>query len=186
MISVGSVISLAPSQAVLNCSGTGNSLWKKAIRARLFKPRLCKLMDGWLESCSVTQVCLTLCPMDGGAWWTSVHGVSKSQTGLSGMTFTFHFSLSCTGEGNGNPLQCSCLENPRDSGAWWAAVYGITQSWTQLKWLSSSSGRGSFLYLQFLSYYGVVGLFNFSINFYESDYAVDLKDFKQTSNLTLK
>ena len=45
----------------------------------------------------------------------------------------FHFSLSCTGEGNGNPLQCSCLENPRDGGAWWAAVYGVTQSQTQLK-----------------------------------------------------
>ena len=41
-----------------------------------------------------------------------------------------HFSLSCTGEGNGNPLQCSCLENPRDGGAWWAAVYAVTQSWT--------------------------------------------------------
>ena len=39
----------------------------------------------------------------------------------------FHFPLSCMGEGNGNPLQCSCLENPRDSGAWWAAVYGVTQ-----------------------------------------------------------
>ena len=51
----------------------------------------------------------------------------------------FHFSLSCVGEGNGNPLQCSCLENPRDGGAWWAAVYGVVQSWTQLKWLSSSS-----------------------------------------------
>ena len=51
----------------------------------------------------------------------------------------FHFSLSCIGEGNGNPLQCSCLENPRDRGAWWAAVYGVTQSWTWLKWLSSSS-----------------------------------------------
>ena len=51
----------------------------------------------------------------------------------------FHFSLSCIGEGNGNPLQCSSLENPRDGGAWWAAVYGVTQSWTQLKWLSSSS-----------------------------------------------
>ena len=38
----------------------------------------------------------------------------------------FHFSLSCIGEGNGNPLQCSCLENPRDGGAWWAAIYGIT------------------------------------------------------------
>ena len=43
------------------------------------------------------------------------------------------------GEGNGNPLQCSCLENPRDGGAWWAGVYGVTQSWTRLKWLSSSS-----------------------------------------------
>ena len=51
----------------------------------------------------------------------------------------FHFSLSRIGEGNGNPLQCSCLENPRDGGAWWAAVYGVTQSRTQLKWLSSSS-----------------------------------------------
>ena len=46
----------------------------------------------------------------------------------------FHFSLSCIGEGNGNPLQCSCLENPRDGGAWWAAVYGVTQSQTRLKW----------------------------------------------------
>ena len=51
----------------------------------------------------------------------------------------FHSSLSHVGEGNGNPLQCSCLENPRDGGAWWAAVYGITRSQTQLKWLSSSS-----------------------------------------------
>ena len=44
----------------------------------------------------------------------------------------FHFSLSCTGEGNGNPLQCSCLENPRDGGAWWTAVYGVAQSRTRL------------------------------------------------------
>ena len=52
----------------------------------------------------------------------------------------FHFSLSCTGEGNGNnPLQCSCLENPRDGGAWRAAVYGVTQGRTWLKRLSSSS-----------------------------------------------
>ena len=48
------------------------------------------------------------------------------------------FSLSCTGEGNGNPLQCSCLENPRDGRAWWAAIYGVAQSRTRLKWLSSS------------------------------------------------
>ena len=45
----------------------------------------------------------------------------------------FHFSLSCIGGGNGNPLQCSCLENPRDRGAWWAAIYGVAQSWTRLK-----------------------------------------------------
>ena len=51
----------------------------------------------------------------------------------------FHFSLSCIGEGNGNPLQCSCLENPRDGGALWAAVYGVAQSRTRLKRLSSSS-----------------------------------------------
>ena len=53
----------------------------------------------------------------------------------------FHFSLSCIGEGNGNPLQCSCLENPRDRGAWWAAVYGVAQNRTRLKRLSSSSSR---------------------------------------------
>ena len=50
----------------------------------------------------------------------------------------FHFSLACIGEGNGNPLQCSCLENPRDGGAWWAAVYGVAQSRTRLKRLNSN------------------------------------------------
>ena len=54
----------------------------------------------------------------------------------------FHFSLSCIGEGNGNPLQCSCLENPRDAGAWWATLYGVAQSQTRLKRLSSSSSNG--------------------------------------------
>ena len=53
--------------------------------------------------------------------------------------YTFHFSFSCIGEGNGNPLWCSCLENPRDSRAWWAAIYGVAQSRTRLKRLSSSS-----------------------------------------------
>ena len=53
----------------------------------------------------------------------------------------FHFSLSCIGEGNGNPLQCSCLENSRDRGAWWAAVYGVAQSRTRLKRFSSSSSN---------------------------------------------
>ena len=51
----------------------------------------------------------------------------------------FHFSLSCIGEGSGNPLHCSCLENPRDGGAWWVAIYGVAQSRTWLKRLSSSS-----------------------------------------------
>ena len=74
--------------------------------------------------------------MDGGAWWAAIHGVAKSQTRLH-----FHFLLSCIGEGNGNPLQCSCLENPRDGGAWWAAVSGVAQSWTRLKRFSSSSSR---------------------------------------------
>ena len=55
----------------------------------------------------------------------------------------FHFSLSCTGEGNGNPLQCSCLENPRDGGAWWAAVSGVAQSRTRLKRLSSRSSTNN-------------------------------------------
>ena len=56
--------------------------------------------------------------------------------------FHFHFPLSCIGEGHGNPLQYSCLENPRDGGAWWVAVYGVAQSRTRLKRLSSSSSRG--------------------------------------------
>ena len=55
----------------------------------------------------------------------------------------FHFSLLCIGEGSGNPLQCSCLENPRDEGAWRAAVYGVAQSQTRLNRLSSSSSPES-------------------------------------------
>ena len=77
--------------------------------------------------------------MDGRAWWSAAHGVAKSWTRLSEFPFTFHFPLSCIEEGNGNPLQCCCLENPRDGGAWWAAVYGVAQSRTRLKRLSSSS-----------------------------------------------
>ena len=63
----------------------------------------------------------------------------------------FHFSPSCIGEGNGNPLQCSCLENPRDGGAWWAAVYGVAQSRTRLKRFSSSSSM-LFSCISFLSF----------------------------------
>ena len=69
----------------------------------------------------------------------------------------FHFSLSCIGEGNGNPLQCSCLENPRDRGAWWEAVYGVAQSQTRLKWLNSNSSIiCSILYILLMSAGSVV------------------------------
>ena len=57
----------------------------------------------------------------------------------------FHFSLSCIGGGNGNPLQCSYLENPRGGGAWWATIYGVAQSWTRLKRLSSSSSSSGMI-----------------------------------------
>ena len=73
--------------------------------------------------------------------WRSLVGCSPWGRSESDTTerLHFHFSLSCIGEGNGNPLQCSCLENPRDGGAWWAAVNRVTQSRTRLKRLSSSS-----------------------------------------------
>ena len=76
--------------------------------------------------------------------WRSLVGHSPWGREESDMTerLHFHFSLSCIGEGNGNPLQYSCLENPRDRGAWCAYVYGVAQSWTRLKWLSSSSSKG--------------------------------------------
>ena len=71
----------------------------------------------------------------------SLVGCSPWSSYKSDMTerLHFHFSLSCIGEGNGNSLQCSCLENPRDGGAWWATIYGIAQSRTRLKQLSSNS-----------------------------------------------
>ena len=102
-------------------------------------------------------------PRDGGAWPAAVYGVTHSQTQLKRLSSSSQVILmpvgsegkasACNagdlgstlgsrrspGEGNGNPLQYSCLENPRDGGAWWAAVYGVAQSWTQLKRLSSSS-----------------------------------------------
>ena len=77
------------------------------------------------------------------AWkipWTEEPGGLQSMGSLESDTTErphFHFSLSCIGEGNGNPLQCSCLENPRDGRAWWAAVCGVVQSRTRLKQLST-------------------------------------------------
>ena len=77
--------------------------------------------------------------------WRSLIGCSPWGLKESDTTegLHFHFLPSCIGEGNGNPLQCSCLENPRDGGAWWAAVYGVAQSRTRLKRLSSSSSSPS-------------------------------------------
>ena len=77
------------------------------------------------------------------AWripWAEEPGMLQSMASL-GVGYDWATSLSRIGEGNGNPLQCSCLENPRDGGAWWAAVYGVAQSRTRLKWLSSSSSN---------------------------------------------
>ena len=82
------------------------------------------------------------------AWkipWTEEPGRLQSVESLR-VGHDWATSLSCTGEGNGNPLQCSRLENPRDGGAWWAAVYGVAQSRTRLKRLSSSSSSSSTVY----------------------------------------
>ena len=75
--------------------------------------------------------------------WRSLVGCSPWGRKESDTTerLPFHFSLSLIGEGNGNPLQCSCLGNPRDGGAWWASINGVAQSRTRLKRLSSSRGR---------------------------------------------
>ena len=85
--------------------------------------------------------------------WRRLAGCSPWGHEESDMTerLHFHFSLTCIGEGNGNPLQCSCLENPRDGGAWWAAVYGVAQSQTWLKRLSSSSGNSNGVCLQLMA-----------------------------------
>ena len=98
--------------------------------------------------------------------WRSLVGCSPWGREESDTTewLPFHFSLSCTGEGNGNPLQCSCLENPRDGGAWWAAIYGITQSQTRLKQLSSSSNKTQ-LNTPNISFKLLVLSFSLSINF---------------------
>ena len=84
--------------------------------------------------------------------WRSLVGCSPCGREESDPTeqLHFHFSLACIGEGNGDPLQCSCLENPRDRGAWWAVVYGVAQSRTRLKRLSSSSSSSPFPDIIFL------------------------------------
>ena len=109
---------------------------------------MCPIRDSFFNSSQMVGLFKTSMTFLGGgngthsstlAW--KIHGrrslVGRSPWGRSESDTTerlhFHFSLSCTGEGNGNPLQCSCLENPRDGGAWWAAVYGVAQSQTRLK-----------------------------------------------------
>ena len=104
---------------------------------RMFHVHLCNLLFGvecfinWRRQWHPTPV-----PLPGKSHgWRSLIGCSPWGHWESGMTerLHFHFSLLCIGEGNGNPLQCSCLENPRDGGAWWAAVSGVAQSRTRLK-----------------------------------------------------
>ena len=98
-----------------------------------------------------------LCREDSGTPLQLLPGKSQGRRSLVGYSpwgrkesdmtewLHFHFSLSCIGEGNGNPLQCSCLESPRDGGAWWTAIYGVAQSQTRLKRLSSSSSSSRLL-----------------------------------------
>ena len=83
-------------------------------------------LDGITDSMDVSLSELREFVMDREAWCAAIRGVAKSQTRLSETErLHFQFSLSTIGEGNGNALQCSCLENPRDGGAWWATVYGV-------------------------------------------------------------
>ena len=83
----------------------------------------------------------------------------------------FHFSLACIGERNGNPLQCSCVENPRDGRAWWAAVYGVAQSWIRLKRLSSSKSllNISYIFSILISSLFVCNPSSFFFFFFETD-----------------
>ena len=77
--------------------------------------------------------------MDGGAWWAAVHGVAQSQTQLKQLGLHSYIV-----EGNGNPLQYSCLENTSDRGALWAAIYGVAQSWTRLSDLAAATWNRNF------------------------------------------
>ena len=156
VVSIGRIPTAAAGQGMnLNLSTGG--------RTHVHRNRLWGLPGGSPRASGevkVAQLCPTLCdPMD-YTWRWQWHptpvlwpGKSHGRRSLEGCSpwgrwgsdtterLRFHFSLSCIGEGNGNPLQCSCLENPRDRGSWWAAVYGVAQSWTRLKRLGRQAGR---------------------------------------------
>ena len=107
--------------------------------------------------------------------WRSLVGCSPWNRKESDTTerLHFHFSLSLIVEGNGNPLQCSCMENPRDGGAWWAAFYGVAQSWTQLMWLSSNSSMNH-LYLKKRQKYYICDLLLFNLLYVDEFYEFHL------------
>ena len=113
------------------------------------------------------------------AWkipWTEEPGGLQSMGSLRvghDWVTSLSLSLSCIGEGNGNPLQCSCLENPREGGAWWAAVYGVAQSRTRLKWLSSSSST-SLLVIPSLKFYFSEKNLNFAL-IYERHFFLEVE-----------
>ena len=108
--------------------------------------------------------------------WTEEPGRLQSMGSLKSDTneqLHFHFSLPCIGEGNGNPLQCPCLENPRDGGAWWASVYGVTQSWARLKRLSSSSS--SSIQLRYVLFLNVCHFFSINQFYFKKNNGSTMK-----------
>ena len=122
-----------------NYESTVNSVFE------VFRDRICKLRWLWLQVTKKPSEKAMATHSSTLAWklpWTEEPGRQQSMGSwrVRHDWLHFHFSLSCIGEGNGNPLQYSCLENPRDRGAYWAAVYGVAQSRTRLTRLSSSSG----------------------------------------------
>ena len=138
-----------PSQAWSWCapfSGNSEIMWEQSLAfpSSWSVPKTCitVILEGVLSEKAMAPHSSTL------AWKilrTEEPGRLRSMGSRMTERLPFHFSLSCTGEGNGNPLQCSCLENPRDWGAWWAAVYRVAQSRTQLKQLNRESRERFFI-----------------------------------------